>query len=301
MTAPIGKAAPPPAALPGRLRRVLAGNPSPMTGSGTWTDIVGSGDVAVIDPGPALDGHLQAILGALAPGERVAAILVTHAHLDHSALAPALSRATGAPVLAFGTATEGRSPAMQRLVDAGLRSGGEGLDLAFTPDRRLADDEVISGPDWSLRAIHTPGHLGNHLCIGWEDVLFSGDHVMGWAPSLVSPPDGDMGAYMASLARLAQDDWRLMLPAHGDPITAPAERLAELTTHRRGREAQIAEALAPGPATLEAVTEAVYRDLAPALLPAARRNALAHLIDLAERNLAVASPFPGPEALWSRP
>lgn len=301
MTVPIGKAAPAPAALPGRLRRVLAGNPSPMTGPGTWTDIVGSGEVAVIDPGPALEGHLQAVLAALDPGERVAVILVTHAHLDHSALAPALSRATGAPVLAFGTATAGRSPAMQRLVEGGLRSGGEGLDLAFTPDRRLADGEIISGSDWSLRAVHTPGHLGGHLCLAWEEVLFAGDHVMGWAPSLVSPPDGDMGAYMASLARLARQEWRLMLPTHGDPVADPAARLAELTAHRRAREAQVAGALRRGPVPLDAVTAAVYRDLAPALLPAARRNALAHLIDLAERNQAKATPFPGPEALWSYP
>lgn len=301
MTVEFGKSTHAAALLPGRLRRVLAQNPSPMTGPGTWTEIVGSGEVAVIDPGPALEGHLHAILAALDPGERVAAILVTHAHLDHSGLAPALVRATGAPLLAFGAAGDGRSPAMERLVSAGLRSGGEGLDPSFAPDRRLADGEVIRGPDWALRAVHTPGHLGGHLCFAWEEVLFSGDHVMGWAPSLVSPPDGDMGAYMASLDLLAQQDWRLMLPTHGDPVGDPAARLAELAAHRRGREAQVAEALAAGPATLDEVTARVYRDIAPALIPAARRNALAHLIDLAERNLALADPFPGPDALWSRP
>ncbi|NGM47690.1 MBL fold metallo-hydrolase [Rhodobacter sp. SGA-6-6] len=272
-----------------------------MTGPGTWTDIVGSGEVAVIDPGPALESHLQAVLAALEPRERVAAILVTHAHLDHSGLAPALARATGAPLMAFGGAQDSRSPAMRRLVAAGLHSGGEGLDLAFAPDRKLADGEVIRGPDWALRAVHTPGHLGSHLCFAWEEVLFSGDHVMGWAPSLVSPPDGDMGAYMASLERLARAEWQLMLPAHGDPVEDPAARLADLTAHRRGREAQVAEALAAGPSTLDEVTARVYRDLSPALLPAARRNALAHLIDLAEQNLALADPFPGPDALWSRP
>lgn len=301
MTASLGKPGLPLEALPGRLRRVLAQNPSPMTGPGTWTDIIGSGQVAVIDPGPALENHLQAILAALDPGETVAAILVTHAHLDHSALAPCLSQATGAAVLAYGGATDGRSPAMQRLVAAGLRSGGEGLDLAFTPDRRLVEGEVIRGPDWALRTLHTPGHLGSHLCFAWEDVLFCGDQVMSWAPSLVSPPDGDMGAYMQSLDRLAQENWRLMLPTHGDPVTDPAARLAELTTHRRTREAQVAEALAPGPASLDEVTARVYRDLAPGLLPAARRNALAHLIDLAQRNRITATPVPGPDALWSQP
>jgi glyoxylase-like metal-dependent hydrolase (beta-lactamase superfamily II) len=297
MSASVGKHG---LALPGRLRRVLAPNPSPMTGPGTWTDIIGAGRVAVIDPGPALEPHLQAILAALDPGERVEAILVTHAHLDHSALAPALSQATGAPILAYGTAIDGRSAGMQRLVAAGMESGGEGLDRSFRPDCRLADGEGISGPDWALRAVHTPGHLGGHLCLAWEDVLFSGDHVMGWAPSLVSPPDGDMGAYMASLARLAGEHWRLMLPAHGDPIPDPAARLDELTRHRRGREAQVFEALAAGPARLAEVTAQVYAGLPPGLVPAANRNALAHLIDLSEQNRITAHPFPGPDALWSR-
>lgn len=300
MTAAIGKSAPEASTLPGRLRRILAPNPSPMTGPGTWTEIVGSGEVAVIDPGPDLEAHLQAILAALDPGEKVGAILVTHAHADHSALAPALARATGAPLLAYGSATEGRSPVMQRLVDSGMKGGGEGLDLGFTPDRRLKDGEVISGPDWQLEALHTPGHLGSHLSFIWEDQLFSGDHVMAWAPSLVSPPDGDMGAYMESLARLAARDWRRMLPAHGDPIENPVARLAELTKHRRAREAQIAEALGPDPLSLDAITALVYHDIDPALFPAARRSALSHLIDLAERMLVEAQPFPGPDALWSR-
>lgn len=289
------------AGLPGRLRRVLAPNPSPMTGPGTWTDIVGSGEVAIIDPGPNNATHLQALLAALEPGEQVTAILVTHAHLDHSALAPALSRATGAPILGFGTATDGRSPVMQRLVASGMTSGGEGLDLAFSPDRRLVDDEVIKGPDWALRVLHTPGHLGGHLCLAWDDTLFTGDHVMGWAPSLVSPPDGDMGAYMASLARLGKDAWRLFLPTHGEPVTDPSARLAALTAHRRLRESQVQTALRAGPARLPEITDQVYQGLATDLLPAARRNTLAHLIDLAERNLAMADRAPGSDALWSIP
>lgn len=300
MTAAIGKSAPEARSLPGRLRRVLAPNPSPMTGPGTWTEIVGSGEVAVIDPGPDLEAHLQAILAALDPGEKIGAILVTHAHADHSALAPALARATGAPLLAYGSATAGRSAVMQRLVEAGMKGGGEGLDLGFIPDRRLADGEVISGPDWQLEALHTPGHLGSHLSFIWEDHLFSGDHVMAWAPSLVSPPDGDMGAYMASLARLSEREWQGFLPAHGEVIENPAERLAELTQHRRAREAQIAEALGPDPLSLDAITARVYQDLNPALFPAARRSALSHLIDLTERFEVEAQPCPGPEALWSR-
>jgi hydroxyacylglutathione hydrolase len=288
-----------PVPLPGRLRRVLAQNPSPMTGPGTCTFIVGSGQVAVIDPGPALDSHLAAILAALDPGETVATILVTHAHLDHSALAPALARATGAPVLAYGGATSGRSPAMQRLVEGGLSGGGEGLDMGFEPDQLVMDGDRLSGPDWSFQALHTPGHLGGHLCLAWRDVLFSGDHIMGWAPSLVSPPDGDMGAYMASLDRLSRQDWRLILPAHGDAVPDPAGRIAELLAHRRAREAQVLAALRSGPARLDEVTARVYHDLSSGLLPAARRNALAHLVDLAERKLIRAMPSPGHEALWS--
>ena len=295
MTAAIGK----PNTLPGRLRRVLAPNPSAMTGPGTFTDIVGERVVAIIDPGPDIDSHLAAVLAALEPGEAVAAILVTHPHLDHSALAPRLAAATGAPVLAFGPAGHGRSALMQRLVAEGLQGGGEGVDRAFAPDRRLADGEVVAEASWSLRVLHTPGHMGGHLCFAWEDVLFSGDHVMGWAPSLVSPPEGDMGAYMTSLARLAEVPWRQMLPTHGAPIAAPAQRLKELTALRRKRETMILAALAAGPARLEALTAQVYGDLAPGLLPAAQRSALAHLIDLAQRNLVHADPAPSLSALWT--
>ncbi|MDQ2066795.1 MBL fold metallo-hydrolase [Xinfangfangia sp. CPCC 101601] len=300
MSGAIEKSMPELGPLPGRLRRVLAQNPSPMTGPGTWTEIIGSGEVAVIDPGPGLESHLAAILATLDPGERVTAILVTHAHRDHSELAPALARATGAPILAYGTATDGRSPAMQRLVAAGMNGGGEGLDLSFTPDRLLRHGERISGSDWSLQALHTPGHLGSHLCFAWEDVLFCGDHVMAWAPSLVSPPDGDMGAYMESLAKLAAQNWRLLLPAHGDPIFEPAARLAELTAHRRVREAQILGTLGAEPICLEVLTARIYSDIGPELLPAAQRSALSHLLDLAERKLVWADPSPSPEALWKR-
>jgi len=286
-------------AMPGRSRRVLAPNPSPMTGPGTWTDIIGQGVVAVIDPGPDLDSHLAAILAALAPGETVGAILVTHAHLDHSALAPRLAAQTGAPVLAYGTATEGRSATMARWVGQGLTGGGEGIDQTFVPDRRLADGEVISAGDWQLRALHTPGHMGGHLAFAWEDVLFCGDLVMAWAPSLVSPPDGDMGAYMASVRRLRGCGWRVLLPTHGAPVTDPDHRLAALITHRESREAQILAAIAEGPADLAAITARVYRDLAADLVPAARRNALAHLIDLEGKNLVSTFGPIAPEAIWT--
>jgi hydroxyacylglutathione hydrolase len=269
------------------VRRVRAQNPSALTFSGTNSYILGEGAVAVIDPGPALPGHLDALLAALAPGERVAAILVTHAHLDHSALAPALARATGAPVWAAGRATEGRSPEMEALAQGGLAGGGEGLDLGFAPDLRLCDGATVEGPGWRIEAIATPGHLPGHLAFGFGDTVFSGDHVMGWATTVVSPPDGDMGAYMASLERLAARGAGRLLPGHGPPVEDPAARIAELAAHRRGREAAILAALGARPLTAAEIAARVYADTPPALLPAAARNVFAHLLDLAARGRAV--------------
>ncbi|MGL4234972.1 MBL fold metallo-hydrolase [Tabrizicola sp.] len=280
------------------LRSLRAPNPSPLTGTGTNTWLVGGSDVAVIDPGPDLPSHLDAILSALAPGQRISHIFVTHAHLDHSALAPRLSAATRAPVFAFGTAMDGRSPLMTRLAPT-LPDHGEGLDLTFSPDHHLADGTTIAGPDWDLTAHHTPGHLGGHLCLAIDDTLFSGDHVMGWSTSIVSPPDGDMGAYMASLHRLTERHWRRFLPGHGDPVEDPGQRLHDLITHRRAREAQILQGLADGPALIPALTARIYHQTPRHLLPAAERNVLAHLIDLASRNLVSATPALHPDAAFS--
>ncbi len=256
----------------------------------------------MIDPGPDDPRHLAAILAALAPGETVSHILVTHAHLDHSPLSRALSAATGAPVLAFGDAEAGRSPAMQRLAAAGMMRGGEGVDAGFRPDIALPDGAVVEGPDWSLRAIHTPGHFGNHLSfatlLDGIAVVLTGDHVMGWASSLVSPPDGDMRAYMQSLDRLAEESADRFYPAHGAPVDAPAARLDFLRRHRLDREAQILAALDDGPADIATLAGRVYRDTPPALMPAARRNLLAHLIDLTERNRVEAIPAISPEAVF---
>lgn len=263
-----------------RLRTLLAPNPSPLTFRGTNTYIIGSGRVAVVDPGPEDDRHLAAILAALEPGEIVDLILITHPHRDHSALAPRLAAQTAAPVLAFGRADDGRSPRMSALAAQGLTAGGDGLDSSFAPDRSLADGERISGPDWEVTCLHTPGHLGTHLCFCLGEVLLSGDHVMGWSTSIVSPPEGDMADYMNSLARLNRPDWQQFLPGHGDPITQPQQRVQELMTHRRAREAQILDALAKAPQTAAQLAQSLYPDLAPNLQPAAKRNVLAHLIDL---------------------
>lgn len=269
------------------IRQVRANNPGAMTGSGTNSYIIGQGQVGVIDPGPKDPAQLDAILAALSPSDEVAAILVTHAHLDHSALVPELARITGAPIYAFGTASSGRSTSMQALVDQGLSSGGEGIDHSFAPDCRLKDDETLALGPLTLRAIHSPGHMGGHMCFALEDVLFSGDHAMGWATSLVSPPDGDMGAYMASLEQLAAQSWRRMHPGHGEQVDTPAARLQDLITHRRQREASVLAELARAPGTAAELAQRIYIDTPPALLPAASRNVLAHLIDLCDKQSAL--------------
>lgn len=266
------------------LRRVLAPNPSPMTFRGTNTYLLGEDDLAIIDPGPNTDSHLNALLAAIGTA-KVSAILVTHAHVDHSPLARPLADRVGAPVYAFSDASGGRSPVMQQLAQSGLVGGGEGVDAAFVPDLRLADGDRVSGNGWSLRALHTPGHFGNHLSFAWGDMLFCGDLVMGWASSLVSPPDGDLTDFMASCRRLQGQDWSVFHSGHGAPITDPMVRLDWLITHRLAREAAVLDALADGPATSAALAARIYTETPPALLPAAARNVLAHLIDLHGKNV----------------
>lgn len=268
------------------LRLIAADNPSPLTGPGTNTFLLGRDQVAVIDPGPDLPAHRAAILAAA--GGRISHILVTHAHLDHSGGARALAQATGAPILGFGPAEAGRSAVMQRLATEGGIAGGEGLDRDFAPDLALADGAVIETDEWRLIARHTPGHFAGHLSFQDGGRVFCGDVVMGWSSTLISPPDGDLGDYFRTLARLEALDATELLPAHGAAIAAPAARLAELAAHRRARTAQILSALRDGPADAMTLARRIY-DVPPALIPAATRNVLAHLIALSELG-AVATP-----------
>lgn len=267
------------------LRRIVAPNPSPMTFRGTNTYLLGEQDIAVIDPGPLDDTHKNAILDALQPGQKISHILVTHSHLDHSPLAAPLAARTGAPILAFGGPQVGRSEVMTILAEQGLAGGGEGIDTDFRPDIELADGETVEGNGWSLEVIHTPGHLGNHIALAWGDACFTADHVMGWASSLVSPPDGDLTDFMNACHRLRARKWSVFHAGHGGPISDPSSRLDWLIQHRLGREAQILEGLGQAQGTARQLAERIYTDTPAALLPAAERNVFAHLVDLTGRSL----------------
>ena len=283
-----------PVVLEPGLVRIIAPNPSPMTHWGTNSYILGTQVLCIIDPGPDDPAHLAALLAHI--GDRVVShIVVTHSHLDHSALSGPLSRVTGARVLGYGDNLAGRSAVMQTLA---LPPGGEGVDLEFIPDETLPDGAQITGPAWRLSVIHTPGHMGNHICLHWGNAVFSGDHVMGWASSMVSPPGGDLTDFMASCQRLATLGPARLYPGHGAPVPDPAARISWLLAHRKAREAQILAALTKRPQTIPALTALIYADTPVALHPAAARNVFAHLIDLAGRSLVQASPALHPDALF---
>jgi glyoxylase-like metal-dependent hydrolase (beta-lactamase superfamily II) len=258
------------------VRRLLAANPSPFTFSGTQTYVVGTGEVAVVDPGPDLPGHVESILAAT-KGERIAAIMCTHTHRDHSPASRALAAASGAPIV-------GCAPLA--LEDDGPRADAA-FDFDYRPDRILGGGERIEGDGWELEAVATPGHTSNHLCFALEGerALFTGDHVMGWSTTVVSPPDGDMSDYMASLDLLLRRDDRIYFPAHGPAVDRPHAHVRALVAHRRMREKQILARIEAGVGRIPAMVETMYRDVDPRLHPAAGRSVLAHLIDLERRGL----------------
>lgn len=281
------------------LRRILADNPSPMTYWGTNSYILGEGRVTVIDPGPSGGSHLAAILEATR-GEEIEQILVTHAHRDHSQLARPLAEISGAPVRAFGPPQAGRSEIMEELARVALIGGGEGVDHGFQPDESIAHATEIETSAGPVTALWTPGHFAGHLSFEWQGRIFSGDHVMGWASTLISPPDGDVTAFIASCAALKKRNAARLYPGHGAPITDPNARIDWLVRHRREREAQILAALGQTPIGLKPLTRRIYHDAPTSLLDAAERNVLAHLIDLDQRGLVLAQPRLGPTASFER-
>ena len=252
------------------VRRIVARNPGPFTAQGTGTYVVGHGKVAIIDPGPDIAAHVDALLAALR-GETVEKILVTHTHLDHSPAAAAVKLATGAPTYGYGPHAAQFGPAVE-----------EGGDRSFVPDHAIGDGDVISGPGWHLGAVHTPGHTSNHLCfaLAEEQVLFSGDHVMGWSTSVIAPPDGNMGDYLRSLEKLLHRDDARYLPTHGPAITDPKPFVGAFIEHRRERGAAILARLAAGDREIPAMVQAIYVGLDSRLHRAAARSVLAHLIEL---------------------
>ena len=258
--------------------RVLAPNPSPFTYTGTQTYLAGAHDVAVIDPGPDDPAHLAALTAAIA-GRPVVAILCTHTHRDHSPAARPLSDATGAPIIGCAPLT---------LDDDGPRADAA-FDAAYRPDRVLGDGDRVSGQGWTLEAVTTPGHTSNHLCFALieERALFTGDHVMGWSTSVISPPDGDMSAYMRSMQRLLDRDDSVYYPAHGEPIDNPQRLVRGMMGHRKQREGQILRFLERnGTSAIPDMVAEMYKGVDPRLHPAAGRSVLAHLIDLDGRGIA---------------
>lgn len=273
------------------VRRVLAPNPSPYTYTGTQTWLVGSGsDVAVIDPGPAGSGksvgdpsdingtgHVEAILKAC-EGQKISSILCTHTHRDHSPAAAPLKAATGARII-------GCAPLV--LDDDGPRADSA-FDPDYTPDQVMRDGDEVSGDGWTLRAVATPGHTSNHLCFALLEsgALFTGDHVMKWSTSVVSPPDGDMRAYMESLQKLYDREDSVYYPAHGPAVEKPQQLVRGMIGHRRQRERQILKLLESGEGHIPSMVLRMYKGLDTRLHGAAGRSVLAHLVDLENRGVA---------------
>jgi glyoxylase-like metal-dependent hydrolase (beta-lactamase superfamily II) len=271
------------------IRRVIANNPGAFTFTGTGVYIVGRGEVAVIDPGPDMAEHLDALLAATT-GERVTAILTTHTHADHSPLARPLAEATGAVI--YGRAAPGAGEAVVR-----VEEDDDGL---FRPDVIVADGQMVEGPGWTLEAIATPGHASNHVCYALleENALFSGDHVMGWSTTVISQPDGDMSAYYASLDKVAARGFATLWPTHGPPINEPAPFLAAYKAHRLDRERQILEQIGQGRGRIRDMVPVMYAAVDPGLHPAAMGSVLSHLIHLQRQGVVASDGPPSVDAVF---
>jgi glyoxylase-like metal-dependent hydrolase (beta-lactamase superfamily II) len=274
------------------VRRVVANNPGPITFTGTCSYIVGRGKVALIDPGPDLPEHVDALLQAVR-GETVTHILVSHTHRDHSPAARAIQEATGAPILGCGPHRQARPLALGE-----VNRLEASTDQDYAPDRQLHEGDTVEGPGWRLEVVETPGHMANHLAFGLpeEKTLFSADHVMAWSTTVIAPPDGSMSAYMASLDKLRGRDEAIYWPGHGGPVRDPQRFIRALAHHRRLRETSILNRLAAGDRTIPALVAAIYQGLKPALVGAAGLSVFAHLEDLVARGVVTTD---GPPTLES--
>jgi glyoxylase-like metal-dependent hydrolase (beta-lactamase superfamily II) len=274
------------------IRRVICNNPGGFTFHGTGTYIIGQGEVAVIDPGPLDDDHIAALERAV-QGETVTHILITHTHRDHSPAAAPFKKLTGAPTYGYGP-------------HGGDRGGPkveEGGDYEFVPDHVIKDGDVIEGKGWTFEAIHTPGHTSNHICFALreENAIFTGDHVMGWSTSVISPPDGNMSDYMSSLRKILTREEEIYWPTHGPAITGPKAHVEAFITHRSGREDAILECIRDGRNTIPAMVEVMYADVDKRLHRAAGRSVFAHLLHMAETGRVTADGKPSPESAYTIP
>ena len=279
------------------VRRVIARNPGPFTFHGTGTYVVGHGRVAIMDPGPALGDHVEALARGLRD-ETITHVLVTHTHRDHSSGCALLRRFSPASTYGFGPHGSGRPG------DEAAGAGGEvdeGADLEFEPDVAVRDGDVIECEGFSFECVHTPGHTSNHVCyrLREERALFCGDHVMGWSTTIVSPPDGHMGDYIASLERLLAGDDQTYWPTHGAPIDDPKPYVRSLIAHRRRRAREVDACLRDGLDTIPAMVQRMYHDLPAGMLPAAMRSVLSTIIHLVEQGVVTCGEPPSVDARYT--
>lgn len=263
---------------------ILAPNPGPMTYRGTNTYIINNEELAIIDPGPLNYEHFDNILKVI-NGRPVKFLFLTHSHVDHSLLAQKLSNKLATQTYAFGPSEAGLSKIMLYLLTDGYNSIAEGIDHDFIPDHFIKDGDQFSLGNKKIKVIHTPGHMGNHVCFQYGEILFSGDHVMDWATSMVSPPYGDIAQFMNSCRKLENNNFKLFLPGHGDPVKNPNARLRFLIDHRLKRESEILKTIEKFSLNAKEIAEIIYTDIDASLFPAAIRNVFAHLIDLNERGI----------------
>ncbi|MER8692835.1 MBL fold metallo-hydrolase [Mesorhizobium opportunistum] len=277
------------------VRRITARNPSPFTFHGTNSYIIGRDTLAVVDPGPDDEAHLQTLLDVIA-GRPVSHIFVSHTHRDHSPLATRLKERTGAAVLAEGPHRPARP-----LHTGETNALDASADTAFVPDIALPDGALVAGDGWAIRTVLTAGHTANHAAFALEGtgILFSADHVMAWATSIVAPPDGAMADYMASLDRLIERGDRLLLPGHGGPVTEPRNFMRGLKTHRKMRERAILERVRTGDRTIPDMVKAIYSDTDPRLHGAAGLSVLAHLEDLVARGMVSTDAAPAIDGIFA--
>ena len=281
------------------LMRLIAPNPSPMTSTGTNTYILGRKELLIIDPGPNSEAHLRNIMEVIPNNTKVTHILITHSHLDHSGLAPKLSKILNAPTLAFGTALDGLSNDMKSICKMGLTSEKFGIDTEFVPDHFLKDEEKITSREWEVVAHHTPGHLSNHICYQYLDKLFTGDHIMEWSTSVISPPEGDVSQFINSCEKIYNLHCEKFYPGHGIPVENPSERIAELIEHRKKREIEILNFLKNRQATISQITRYIYLNIDQNLLSVASRNVKAHLIDLIIKKQVTVDDISSDTAIYS--